>query len=484
MTITKRIYELLQALYNGIPERESCIQLGFLASIVNEPFYLFGRSGSGKSLIAKRIAAAFKAPKILKMSRRQQVFPNKLNAFDFIIFKDLNPQDETAKENVHIALHDREDATLIITGEQRPESVLSRAEITDKITLTITLPESLSPNALCDLLQNHSKIEEAHIPLGLAISSEEVKLWLNDIKKVSLSQDTLAIIGKLAEICDQNNTYVPIRKWIAYTNMIKAIAFFNGRTETRFTDTFFLGTPIWGRSTSNTAITNNFNNIVMSVLFKDIPEIVEKPYNAEELNTKVKTLLHSSNNLYDTKMFNNEPCLSYRITIAGEPTPLYAPLRYMETDQDFHPFNELKQVETHVRCNFHGTSSCTISIDASVKGVGLRNSMSRNNTNQNAKFEDFATLPSYILRENDPEVAAEKQKKLDECQAEAKNQMDIQAKYLYTLRDLYQANKAFRDDLFCNTAIFDKIQTDVRSIFDNNNAIANKIKETLELFKA
>lgn len=481
MTLTKRISELLTALCSGIPERETCIQLGFLATVTSAPMYIFGRSGSGKSLVANRLAASFKTPRILKMGRRQQTFPGKLNAFDMIIFQNLNPQDEEAKENIHTALHEREDAALAIIGDQRPESALSRLEITDHIVLSISLPESLSPAALCSLLQDQEKLDEVHIPMGLAISPEELKAWNADIKKVTLSPETLAIIGKLAEICDQNDIYVPIRKWISFTTMIKAIAFFNGRTETRFTDTFFLGSPIWGRTNANTAITENFASVIRSIILKDIPEALEKPYDANAAYNKVKTLLHSSNNLYETKMFNNEPCLSYRITIAGEAAPLYVPLRYMETDEDFNPFNELKQVETRVRCNYHGTSSCTISIDSSVKGVGLRGSMQRNNNNP-GKFEDFATLPSYILRENDPEVAAKKKATLEEMKKEIAEQMEHQTKILVAIRDLFRANKNFREDLFCNTIIFDKVQNNLRNIFDSLTAVATKIKETSELF--
>lgn len=484
MTLTKRISELLTALCNGIPERESCIQLGFLATVTGAPIYIFGRSGSGKSLIANRLAASYKNARVLNVGRRQQAFPSKLNAFDIIIFQNFNPLDETTKENIHTALHEREDAALVLTGDQRPETALSRIEITDHIVLSISLPESLSPAALCGLLQDQSKLEEAHIPMGLALSQEELKLWNADIKKVTLTEETLTIIGKLAEICDQNDIYVPIRKWISFTNIIKAIAFFNGRTETRFTDTFFLGSHVWGRSNANTAVSDNFCNVVQSILLKDMPEILEKPYDATAAYNKVKTLLHSSNNLYETKMFNNEPCLSYRITIAGEPAPLYVPLRYMETDEDFNPFNELKQVETRVRCNYHGTSSCTISIDSSVKGVGLRSSMQRNNSATPSKFEDFATLPSYILRENDPEVATKKAAQLEELKKETAAQMERQTKLLLALRDQFRANKAYRDDLFCNTVIFDNVQNNLRKIFESLTAVASKIKETADLFEA
>lgn len=483
MTLSSRISELLQALNNGIPERETCIQLGFLATVTNEPFFIYGRSGSGKTLLTDRLSQAFKDSHILKMGRRQQTFPNKLNTFDIIIFQNFNPTDETAKENIQIALHDREDAALIISSDQRPESVLSRAEITDQITLTISLPDSLSPDALCELLQNLGYLENIHVPEDLTISQEERQQWNEAIKKVELSPETLRVIGGLAELCDHNDIYVPIRKWLSLTNMVKAIAFFNGRNQTTLTDTLFLGTSIWGKSASNNIIADNFSNIIKSVMLSDMSDVLNSDFDANSLYNKVKTLIHSSNNLYETKMYNNEPCLSYRITIAGEPAPLYVPLRYMETDENFNPFNELRQVETRVRCNFHGTSSCTISIDSAVKGVGLRSSMPRNNSTQ-SKFEDFATLPSYILRENDPEIAAQKKTKLEECKKEATAQIEKQTKYLFALRDLYQANKSFREDLFCNTKLFDSLQNELRTIFDNNNAIANKLKETLELFKS
>ena len=121
-----------------------------------------------------------------------------------------------------------------------------------------------------------------------------------------LSPDTLAIIGKLSELCIQNAIYVPISKWLSLANIARTIAFFNGRNETTFSDTLFLGTPIWGRSTSNNAIIESFNNIVKSVMLKDLANVVERTYDADALYRKVKRLLNSSNNLYETKDFNGD----------------------------------------------------------------------------------------------------------------------------------------------------------------------------------
>lgn len=343
MTLTQRISELLQALNNGIPERETCIQLGFLATVTSEPFFIYGRAGSGKTMLTDRLAQTFKASNHLKINRHTQQLPENLGKYDFIAFQDFNPADDVAKENIQIALHNRKGAALTISSDQRPESVLNRAEIADQITLTISLPDSLSPAALCDLLQNLDRLENVSIPEALTVSKEERKQWCEEIKKVELSHETLRVISHLAELCDQSDIYVPIRKWLALANIARAIAFFNGRKQTVITDILFLGMPIWGKATSNSTITENFPGIVKSVMMSEIPEMLHEPYDAKTLHSKVKTLLHSSNNLYETKMFNNEPCLSYRITIAGEPTPLYVPLRYVESDEDFNPFNELKR---------------------------------------------------------------------------------------------------------------------------------------------
>lgn len=482
MTLTNRIQNLMQALCQEFPERQDRLQLGFLAAINNESFYLYGRSGSGKNFMINRLLSAFKKTNILKIDSRPQELPTSLEAYDVIWFKEFNPIDDLTKNNVRNALQNRHNTTLILSSDVRPENAMGRADIADDITLTIYMPDNLSSDALCMLLQNHSLNDSFKVPEEYTISDEEKKQWAEEIKNVVLSSDTMTIIGKLSELCIENAIYVPISKWLSLANIARTIAFFNGRKETTFSDALFLGTSIWGRSTSNNVIMDNFNSIVKSVMFKDLASAVETTYDANALYRKVKGLLNSSNNLYETKEFNGEPCICYRITVAGEQTPLYVPLHYVETNEDFNPYNELRKVEKHIRCNYHGTSSCTISIDSAVKGVGLRNNNSRNSNNTPEKFEDFATLPTYILRENDPEVAKKKRIELEACQKEAQTQMEQQAKILRSLRDLYQSNKTFRNDLFCNLEIFDKIQSDLSDIFNTINGIATKLKETLELY--
>ena len=457
------------------------MQLGFLTTLIQEPFYLYGRPGCGSSLIIRRIASAFKDAKILKLGKKQQQLPDNINDFNLIIFENFTPVDEVSKSNLQFVIHDHEKNSIIVSGDQKPEAALNRSEVSDQITLTIMLPENISSEALCTLLQIHTKGNAVPVPAEIAISSEEQAQWLKEINKVTLSPNTLAVIGKIAETCANNGIYVPIRKWLALSNMVKAIAFLNGRNETKLIDTFFLGTSIWGRSASNTAISDSYHDILMTQLYKNTPSLLEKPYDANELLMQVTHLVRSSNNLYETKIFNGEKCLSYRITIAGESAPLYAPLKYIETDRDFHPYNELRQIEKRVICNYHGTSNCTITVDSQVRNSGLRSSVNQTSSSTPSKFEDYATLPTYILRENAPEIIEQKKALRDELNEEIKTSMERETANLVALRNIYKLFNESKDDLFCFTQMFNTVQNAIKTQFDNTANTIKTIKKASEI---
>ena len=479
MNLRQRFAELLGIITKDIPEREYYVQLGFLTALIQEPFYLYGRPGCGSSLFIRRISNAFKDAKILKLGKKQKQLPDNINDFNLIIFDNFSPSDELSKNNLQIVIHDHEKNSIIISGDQKPECVLSRSEVSDQVTLTIMLPDSISSDALCKLLQIHAS-SNVTVPPTLAISAKEQAEWIQEISKVSLSPNTLAVIGKVAETCEKNCVYVSIRRWLALSNMIKAIAFLNGRTETKLIDTFFLGTSIWGRSASNTAISESYREILKAQLYKNTPSLLETPYDANDLLMRVNHLVHSSNNLYETKPFNGEKYLAYRITIAGESVPLYAPLKYIETDINFNPYNELRQIEKRVVCNYHGTSNCTITIDPQVRTSGLRSSVNQANT-ANVKFEEFGTLPTYILRENAPEVIEEKKILRDKFNEEIKESMERETANLVALRNTYKLFNESKDDLFCFTQMFNAVQDDIKAQFDNTANIIKTIKKASEI---
>ena len=385
---------------------------------------------------------------------------------------------------MQIALQDRDSIPLIVSGDIRPEVALTRGDIIDKLALTVSLPDSISPQSLCLLLTSQDDVTATNINPDLTITQEEFCKWGQDIQKVVFSQDSLTMIGKLAELCDKNNIYVSVKKWLVLSKIAKASAFFNERSETSLMDTFFLGTNIWGRTITNNVIMEGFKNIAVEILLKDIPDILGERYDTEDLMKRINRNLFTSNNTYDTREFAGETCVSYKVTIAGESTPLYVPVRYIETEEDFNPYNELRKIETRVRCNFHGTTNCSIAIDSSVKGVGLRTNAIRSNNNvtfKGGKFEDYATLPTYILKENDPDIIAQKKAEIEDIRKEINETMEKESKNLIRLRDVYRDLKKRKNELFCNQKLFDDILNQIKDIFESTSGIITKIKEAHEL---
>ena len=104
MTLKERIAKLMGELTAGIPEREYCIQLAFLTMIIGEPFYIYGRSGSGKAIVLDRLVAAFKNANPIKIGRRQQEVPAMLNDYDIVLFLSYDPSNENMKNWVQIGL--------------------------------------------------------------------------------------------------------------------------------------------------------------------------------------------------------------------------------------------------------------------------------------------------------------------------------------------------------------------------------------------
>ena len=322
-----------------------------------------------------------------------------------------------------------------------------------------------------------------NVDASLTITRDEFEKWDEDIRKVNFSQDSLSMIGKLAELCDKNNIYVSIKKWLVLSKLAKAAAFFNGRNETSLMDTSFLGTGIWGRTITNNVMTDGFKKIAVEILLKNIPEVLEARYDADNLLRRIKRILFTTNNSYDTREYAGETCVSYKINIAGESTPIYVPLRYIETEEDFNPYNELRQVEKRIRCNFHNTTSCSVAIDSSIKGVGLRTNALRTNSPsfKSGKFEDYATLPTYILIENDPNVIAQKKAEAEEIRKEINEVMCKESNHLTRLREIYRDLKKNKDELFCNQQLFNEILDQIKDIFDTTANIIGKIKEAHEM---
>ena len=101
---------------------------------------------------------------------------------------------------------------------------------------------------------------------------------------------------------------------------------------------------------------------------------------------------------------------------------------------------------------------------------------SSNSSLKTGKFEDYATLPTYILSENDPDIIAQKKIQREEIRKEVNASMERESKTLLSLRDTYRNLKQNRNELFCNQQLFDEILGQIKEEFDATSVLISKIK--------
>src|SRR5574344_2531163 len=349
MTLPICIRQLIAILIKGLPDRESIVQLGLLSVITEQPIVIYGRSGSGKKIIMRRIGNGFRAPNQQEFGHRNAVITGKVEPKDIIVFNSFESDNAEMVHSVQIVLEEHLSRALVLITRERPDIALNKAGFADSIHLVLNVPDTLSSDALQELLCGEDDPAKVQVPQGLAISREEWNIWLESIRKIKISDDSFSIIKNVAKESEKNGVYISARRWRGIARIIKAEAFFSGRTETDITDTLFLGTDIWGKRASNEAMIAGFQNGMNVYLKKYAPDVEALEKQMQRLNRRVERVVNATSDTYRTVDFNGVPCIHYTITVAGEAISLYAPESMLCTTEDFSPFNELRKEETRVR---------------------------------------------------------------------------------------------------------------------------------------
>lgn len=486
MTLSERISQLMTILTKGLTDRESIVQLGLLAIITEQPIYLYGRAGSGKKVIMEHLASAFRVPSLQAFGHRNAAITGKVESKDIITFNSFESDNAEMVHSVQIALEEHLARSLILISRERPDAALNKAGLTDSIHVVLTVPETLSQDALQELLRGEDDITKIQVPQGLAISKEEWGLWLQEIQKVKISDDSFAIIANVAIESEKNGVYISARRWRGIARIIKAEAFFSGRTETDITDTLFLGTDIWGKRAANEAMIAGFQNGMNAYLKKYAPDVEALEKQMQDLNRSVERAINATSDSYRTIDFNGVPCIRYTITVAGETITLYAPESKLCTTEEFSPFNELRKEETRVRCNYMGSSVCRISIDSKSKRTGMRASASILSKDEMAAndrtYEEFAKLPAEVLHANDPEKIQRNRADIGNVNQLLTNAIEMDSKALMNLKSIYAIQKQHVQDPFLNKALYTSFMEHIATQFKKLSEIIQALRAMQEDF--
>lgn len=306
--IHDRIEKLRNALSDGLYEKEEAVRLSLLAAVAGESVFFLGAPGCAKSMIARRIAQAFKADEKEKDDGKVRYFETLLNQFSTpedvfgpISLKALNGElkengneeeyrrltknmlpeadiaflDEIWKASPAILnslltiINERKFhngstvmevplKTLFTASNELPAKGKGLEALYDRLILRLRVGFIKDEEKFFDMIEGPSK-PEFKFPDGVEpITKTKLEEWSKKIDEVTLSEKAKAVITAIRkEMTVRNENMsdeekangeqfeVGDRRWKKIARILKTSAFLNGRTEADLMDCQLIEHCIW-----------------------------------------------------------------------------------------------------------------------------------------------------------------------------------------------------------------------------------------------
>ena len=300
-----RIAALKNELSEGLYEKDEALRLALLAAIAGESIFFLGAPGCAKSMLARRIAKAFKTDgdgSVQYFETLLNQFSTPEDVFGNISLKGLNGEGESGKEeyrrltenmlpeadvafideiwkaspailntllsivNEHIFHNGSEMQkvplkALLAASNELPAKNRGLEALYDRFILRLPIGFIQNEDSFFDMVNESSSLnfELSEEIKKLQISNEELNDWKNQIDSVYLSEAARAVISAIRkELTVQNEALseedknngelfeVGDRRWKKIVRILKTSAFLNERTEVDLMDCQLIEYCIWG----------------------------------------------------------------------------------------------------------------------------------------------------------------------------------------------------------------------------------------------
>lgn len=331
-----RIHDLLKQLSAGMHEREQIIAVALLGAIAGHNTFLYGPPGTAKSLISRRLAAAFKSKSYFeclmnRFSTPEEVFgpvsikelkedryvrktegylPNAEFAFLDEIWKSspailnnlltiINEHlFKNGSERVKVPLK-----SLIVASNEVPPENQGLDALYDRFIIRLHVPPIQESKNFESLLQSRPSSDTPEIDANLVIDEQELAQWRDQILDVQISKDTMQIVGyirqELADNFDELNVYVSDRRWQRAAMLMKASAFCNGRNETNHSDAVLLKHCLWTTPENREKVAEIVVEAIRECGFDSGFDLAELDERKEMLDREINGELYYSEDVYD-----------------------------------------------------------------------------------------------------------------------------------------------------------------------------------------
>jgi MoxR-like ATPase len=404
-SIRKRIHDLIASICEGMVEREETISVALLGALCGQNTFLYGPPGTAKSLISRRIACAFDKPvyfeylmnrfstpeevfgpvsiKALKEDRYLRKTESYLPTADFAFLDEIWKASPAILNTLLTLINERvfkngetiEQAplkALLAASNETPDPNQGLEALFDRFIVRLIVSPIKQSQHFERLLNSKPSVAEIKVPENLRVGPEEWRAWIEQIHALTLSPETMTIVHlireKLIERQDALKVYVSDRRWQRAAFLMKAAAFFNGRTETNHSDAFLLQHCIWTHKDNHQEAMSIVEDAVRSAGIASEFDLAEIDSKKESLDREITQELFHSSDVYKTeKDLRGEDV--FKLTASQNfrywnhynlGQPIYIPYKNIKSTDEFHPLDNSGNEIDALVCEFDGQGTCKI----------------------------------------------------------------------------------------------------------------------------
>ena len=286
----KRIKSLIQAIGEGIYEKEHILSLALLSAVAGESIFLLGPPGTAKSLVARRLKEVFRekrtfeylmsrfstpdeifGPVSISRLKNEDVYERctegYLPAADIVFLDEIWKAGPAIQNALLNAINERiyRNGTqtvrlpmkvLIAASNELPKEDEGLEALWDRFLIRVVSDCIKDEKSFYRMLRE-KQTEDITVPDRLCIGEDEFRQWQRDIAEVGIPDDILQMVTsirqELDKIAEEEDVeplayYISDRRWKKTVHLLQASAFLNGRSEIEYTDMYLLAHILWNKA--------------------------------------------------------------------------------------------------------------------------------------------------------------------------------------------------------------------------------------------